>query len=172
MHNLIYGECRDRIKRFEGVREWLYYDDRHKLTGGVGHNFTDNGIPGKMVKKWGSDWVFREMSVGRIEELFTYDLEIAFKDLCDIFNFDVFEEFPFNVQAVLMDMCFNMGKKSFLSFTKMRHYLFNNLINEAAKEIRNSKYWRDCEATRLILLSHNIKNVYGRAEENAKFMES
>ena len=157
MHNLIYGECRNRTKKFEGVRPWLYYDSKHKITGGVGHNFTDNGIPEKMVKKYGVNWVFREMNIAKIEELFTYDLEIAFKDLCDIFNFDVFEEFPFNVQAVLMDMCFNMGKKTFMSFTKMRYCLFHGLIKEAAWEIRNSKYWND---------------LFARAEENAKFMES
>lgn len=57
--------------------------------------------------------------------------------------FPKFDEMPANAQAVIMDMIFNLGMRGFGLFLKAILALKEGRWNDAADELRNSKWWRD-----------------------------
>ena len=52
MQDLVYGVGRNRQKRFEALRTRVYWDNKENLTGGFGHNFTANGFPFDIRKRY------------------------------------------------------------------------------------------------------------------------
>src|SRR3990167_6592863 len=93
----------DRLKEqiilHEGIRLKPYNDTKGKLTIGVGHNLTDNGIPFEISEK-----------------LLEGDLIIAVLDLKRALPW--FEKLDEIRQRVLIDMCFNLGINGLLKFVK------------------------------------------------------
>ena len=84
-------------KEFEGYSETLYKCPADKWTIGWGRNIQDRGI-----------------SLDEAELMFRNDISHAIRDLMSVFpNFHHMER---NVRIVLVDMMFNMGLPSFLTF--------------------------------------------------------
>jgi len=176
-------ELRDRFKKFEGLRCKLYYDENGDLTGGVGHNFTANGIPPRIMNKYpNANWVFREIPLQICEELLDIDIENTFYDLSKIFDleklgcknkFCLYNEidiqtalFPREIIYVLVDMMFNMGMNRLLGFKNMIAAVDKNDWQEMALEIVDSDYWRKGEKKRMELEAKGIEGAYNRAQEN------
>ncbi len=107
------------IQSHEGIKLYPYKDTVGKLTIGVGHNLTDNGISKNIA-----------------ELLLKEDIAIAQNDLKDIF--DNFSDIPLNVQYALIDMMFNMGKPRFLGFKKMISAIKQGDFEEASKQAKDS----------------------------------
>jgi len=129
---------RDLITKHEGVVLHPYIDSVGKETIGVGHNLTDNGI-----------------SLSTAMFILDEDIATAKNDLYDIF--EDFDELPEDVQAVMIDMMFNLGYSRFSKFKRMIAAVKIKDFKVAAKEAKDSKW---------------CKQVKSRCEENCGILEN
>ncbi len=105
----------------EGLKLKPYRDTVGKLTIGVGRNLDDMGITEDEA------YYMLENDIKRCKE-----------ELRSIFvNFDDYEP---HIQAVLIDMIFNLGKTKFLTFKNFIKAIKENKIKTAAYEMMNSKW--------------------------------
>jgi len=116
------------ISGFEGIRFSPYYDSLGNLTVGIGH---------KLVK---GDAIKERYSPDEITQFFKQDLETAVNGAKKIWmNYD---KLPHNIQLVLLDLVFNMGIKGVSKFTKMNKAISLLDYQTAAKELRDSLYFK------------------------------
>jgi lysozyme len=129
------AELRAQLARDEGRRNRPYTDSVGKLTIGIGHNLTDNGLSDAAV-----DFVFDE------------DLAIVFVELDQYLPW--WREMDEPRQAVLTNMCFNMGIKVLLTFEHTLAAMQRGDYQAAADEMANSKWAEQVgpRATRLITM--------------------
>jgi len=114
-------EIIELLKLHEGYREKPYLDTMDKLTIGIGHNLTDNGL-----------------SETLIHLLVREDIEIARDDLDEIYPDWV--GLSRSRQLVLIDMAFNLGKPRYLTFKRFWKALKAGDYDLAAKEMLDSKW--------------------------------
>lgn len=110
-------------KRFEGLRLFPYKCPAGKLTIGYGHNIEDNGITEEIAVK-----------------LLDADLQIAEREVRT--KFPTYYKLNEARQFVLVDMCFNMGIAKLLTFKKMLSALAKGEYPTAAREMQDSKWYR------------------------------
>ena len=127
------------IQNNEGLSLKPYLCTAGKTTIGYGRNLDSVGI-----------------SEDEANVLLLNDIERCFNELTEIFGMD-FYDMEHNVQVVLTDMIFNLGKTSFLGFRKMINAVRNNDYDLAAIEILDSEYAK--------------KDVPNRARRNAVLMQ-
>lgn len=108
------------IKNNEGLRLKLYKDTVNKWTVGYGRNIEDNGI-----SKEEADFMFDNDFARCQKELSIYSWYI---------------NQPENVQAALMNMCFNLGISRLLGFRKMIASLNAKDYTTASIEALDSKW--------------------------------
>jgi lysozyme len=130
----------DRIRAMlvqdEGRMTRLYLDTAcpRKITGGVGHNFTANPVPGIPAQ------VGFALTDDQIDRLFEHDLQLAISA--------VYHRIPFAVDLaparfdVLAMMAFNLGIGGLLEFRKMRAALETGDYAEAARQMLASDWAR------------------------------
>lgn len=104
----------------EGYENKPYTDTVGKITIGIGYNLTDRGLD--------DDWIVSQ---------FTKDLNYFYSQLLPYDWFNVLNE---DRQVALIDMCFNLGVKTFLSFTQMIAALEVHDYTKAANDMRQSKW--------------------------------
>lgn len=128
----------DLIIKHEGKKLYPYRDSVGKLTIGVGHNLDDNGLSNRVV-----------------EMILKEDINSAIEELDDIF--DNWDELPEIVQAVMIDMMFNLGYNRFIKFKKMIAAIKNHDYKKAAEEAKDSKWCKQvksrCEENYALLMS-------------------
>ena len=129
---------KDLIIKHEAIVLHPYIDSVGKETIGVGHNLTDNGI-----------------STDAAMFILDEDIATAKQDLLKIF--EDFMELPEDVQAVMIDMMFNLGYSRFSKFKRMIAAVKIRDFKTAAKEAKDSKWCRQ---------------VGRRCDENCKILES
>jgi len=129
---------KDLIIKHEAIVLHPYIDSVGKETIGVGHNLTDNGI-----------------STDAAMFILDEDIATAKQDLLKIF--EDFMELPKDVQAVMIDMMFNLGYSRFSKFKRMIAAIKIRDFKTAAKEAKDSKWCRQ---------------VGRRCDENCKILES
>ena len=105
----------------EGIVLHPYKCTRGFLTIGVGRNIEQNGI-----------------SSAEAELLLANDMDNVFSDLDR--NISFWQTLPYNVRLVLCDMCFNLGIKKLLKFTRMLEAMEDRDFELAAEELLDSKY--------------------------------
>jgi lysozyme len=110
-------------KRFEGLRLFPYKCPAGKLTIGYGHNIEDNGITEEIAVK-----------------LLDNDLMAAEREVRA--KFSSFNKLNEARQFVLVDLCFNIGINRFLTFKKMLAALAKGEYHTAARELQDSKWYR------------------------------
>jgi len=126
-----------RIKKHEGLILRYYRDSLGIPTIGYGHNLT-KGLPKELL-----------------EVLFQLDLKEAYEDF--IFRLpDKYKQHLNNAQkGVIIELIFNMGLSSLLSFKKMLSALQNGDFETAGAELLNSRYHKQvgsrCETLANIL---------------------
>lgn len=120
----------------EGLRLKPYRDTVGKLTIGVGRNLDDVGITEEEALY-----------------LLKNDIRRTIKFLSAVLPF--WDRLSETRKIVLIDMCFNLGAKKFMSFKKMRKALEEGDYRLAAKEMLDSKWARQ---------------VKGRAQTLARMM--
>jgi len=115
-------DLKDWIKACEGFRAYPYLDTVGvgKVTIGFGRNIDDNGI-----------------SVKEAEFMLDNDIARCKEELA---HYDWYNFSPENVQAALMNMCFNLGLPKLLGFKKMISAIENQDYKTAAIEALNSRW--------------------------------
>ncbi len=130
----------ERIKQHEGFRGELYLDQNNQITGGYGHNFSCI-MPRKLA-----------------ELILQYDFEIARHELDQCISLPALTRLPYAKYYVLVEMMFQLGAPRFQTFVKMIDAIEKGDCKEAAKEMRDSVWWRE--------------QTQNRAEALARIMES
>jgi len=115
----------DMLILHEGKRHHVYKCSEGYETIGCGRNISESGLG---------------LSDGEIDFLLRNDLMRVQSELAA--NVPCYEKLSEPRQAVLMDMCFNLGISRFLQFQKMLTALEMEEYAEAAKEMLDSKWAR------------------------------
>ena len=124
----------DDLIRDEGVVYHTYRDSLNKPTFGVGH----------LVKK--GDPEYRKpnktpVSHKRVWSVFMEDLQKHIEEAESLYG-NSWDTFPGEVQEILINMTFNMGKSRLMKFKKMNAALKEHDWQEAAKEGRDSRWYK------------------------------
>ena len=115
-------DIKDLIRKHEGLVLKPYFCTSGKLTIGYGRNLEDLGI-----------------SIQEAELMLQTDIARCFVDLQRVFP-DLLS-FPQELQAVLVDMMFNLGLPRFLGFQKFIAAIRERDYNKAAEEMKNSHWY-------------------------------
>lgn len=116
-------KIKELIIKHEGLEFKPYMCTAGKLTIGVGRNIEDVGI-------------------SEDEAMFMLDNDIraCTKDMINLFH--DWYQLPGNRQSVLINMRFNLGPNRFRKFKKMITAVNGKKFNQAANEMRDSRWYR------------------------------
>lgn len=114
-------EFKAHLIEFEGIRLKPYYCSKGKLSLGIGRNLDDMGITLEEAH------MLLDNDINNVEE------EVVRK----IKDFDLL---PDRAKLVLLDMAFNMGVPTLLSFKKMLRAISLNDWDESARQLLSSRY--------------------------------
>jgi lysozyme len=140
----------EQLKIDEGVVYEIYEDHLGYATFGVGHlvleSDPEHGEP-----------VGTPVSEERVRECFEKDLQIAI-DECAVLYKEAWEGFPGEVQEILVNMLFNLGRPRLSKFKNFNAKLVAGDYAEAAPEGRDSIWYRQVgnRAERLMTRLENI----------------
>ena len=146
------NEVKQRIKAHEGYRLEPYHCTEGFLTGGWGHKILD----GEEVPTSEEGW----------SELFDKDFEKALNGANSLIEehlentgWSNLEDSKKNiVQGILIEMCFQLGQAGVGKFKKMFEALSDCAFQEAAAQMRDSK-WRQQTPERCLELSTIIQTI-------------
>jgi lysozyme len=141
-----------QLKIDEGVEYEVYADHLGLHTFGVGHLITEHD------EEWGAPFG-TEVSEERVWECFERDLDTAISECKALYGDYTFEsQFPGEVQEVLVNMMFNMGRTRLSKFKKMNQHLASGDWAQAAVEGRDSRWHKQVpnRAERLMVRLENV----------------
>ena len=141
----------EQLKIDEGVKYEIYKDHLGYETFGIGHLVVE-GDP-----EWGQA-VGTPVSEDRVKRCFEIDVQTAVMECYALYNESYFEDFPDEVQEILVNMMFNMGRPRLSQFKKMNAALKKDDFKEAAKEGRDSRWYRQV-TNRAERLMSRLENV-------------
>jgi len=126
-------ELREELKEDEGVKYEVYLDHLDLPTCGIGHLITESDPEHGLE-------VGTEISEERVNELFDQDIEVTIDECRKLYyNFD---ELPKEVQHIIANMMFNMGRPRLSRFHKMKRAVENSEWKEAANQMIDSKWYK------------------------------
>jgi len=125
------------LKAHEGVRLKPYVDTVGKTTIGVGRNLTDNGI-----------------TAAEADAMLAYDISVARTALAS--GFRAFQALDDVRQAVLTDMCFNMGWPRLSAFKNTLSLIEHARYNDAAAAMLDS-LWAKQVGNRAVQLAQMMR---------------
>ena len=134
----------DGIANDEGVRYVLYICSEGHLTGGIGH----------LITEWDKDYYGKPVGTRipheQVNEWFERDIEVSIKDCKDIFN--NFDNLPEDIQHVLINMSFQLGKPRLSKFKKMIAAVHEEDYFEMSNQMEDSLWFKQTQnrAQRLI----------------------
>jgi len=145
----------ERIKSHEGYRTQPYKDTVGKWTVGYGRNLEDNPLDTSEVLELFNATKFTDDGAAErlFDTLLNSDIEKHAEELQD--RLAIFPMCSTNEQTVLIDMAFNLGVPTLLTFKGMLHALDNEDQVQAAAELLDSQY---------------AEQVKTRAVDNAKLL--
>ena len=113
-------QLREELKIDEGVKYEVYLDHLGLPTCGIGHLIKntdpEHGLP-----------VGAEIPEERVNELFEEDLKVTVDECKLIYN--DFDDLPEEVQHIIANMMFNMGRPRLSRFHKMKQAVDNLNVN-------------------------------------------
>ena len=140
----------EQLKIDEGVVYEIYLDHLGLPTFGVGHlvieGDPEHGEP-----------VGTPVSEERVAEVFERDLDTAISECVALYG-DQFNEWPGEVQEVLVNMMFNMGRTRLGGFKNFRAALEDGDWARAATEGRDSRWYKQV-TNRAERLMERLENV-------------
>jgi len=141
----------EQLKIDEGVVYEIYLDHLGYKTFGVGHLVLESD------PEHGYD-VGEPVSVERVIECFNSDLDVAVSECVALYKADVWEGFPGEVQEILVNMMFNLGRPRLSKFKMMNRALEYGDWKEAAVQGRDSLWYRQVgkRAERLMTRLENM----------------
>jgi len=141
----------DQLKIDEGVVYEIYLDHLGYKTFGVGHLVLESD------PEHGYD-VGEPVSVERVKECFDRDLDLAISECVALYGMSEWDSFPGEVQEILVNMMFNMGRTRLSKFKKMNAHLLCEEWASAAIEGRDSLWYRQV-TNRAERLMSRLENV-------------
>lgn len=141
----------EQLKIDEGVVYEVYKDHLGYPTFGVGHLIIE-GDP-----EFGKE-VGTPVDEERVREVFDRDLDLAIGECNALYGERCFGDFPDEVQQILVNMMFNMGRTRLSKFKKMNEALVKGDWKTAAVEGRDSR-WHKQVSNRAERLMVRLENV-------------
>jgi GH24 family phage-related lysozyme (muramidase) len=141
----------EQLKIDEGVEYVIYNDHLGYPTFGVGHlvleNDPEHGEP-----------VGTPISEERVKECFEADLDLAIGECDALYGRGTFNDLPDEVQQILVNMMFNMGRTRLSKFKKFNAAIQEGDWKTAAVEGRDSLWYRQVtnRAERLMTRMENV----------------
>ena len=124
---------KEEIKADEGYKNEIYLDHLSLPTLGVGH----------LIKETDPEFgleVGTQIDDERVNELFEQDLNITL-DECTLL-YDDFYVLPEEVQLIIANMMFNLGRPRLSRFHKMKKAIDDRDWQEASNQMKDSKWYR------------------------------
>ena len=133
----------------EGIVHEVYLDHLGYATFGIGHLITDKD------PEQGCD-VGTPVSEERVTQAFQADLDIAIGE-CKVL-YDLWETYPGEVQEILVNMMFNLGRPRLSGFKNFKKAVDSGDWKTAGIEGRDSKWYRQVgnRAERLMVRMENV----------------
>ena len=141
----------EQLKIDEGVVNEIYKDHLGYPTFGVGHLVLESD------PEHGQE-VGTPVSEERVKECFERDLDIAIGECELLYEDGVFGNLPDEVQQILVNMMFNMGRTRLSKFKKMHAAILEGDWKTAAVEGRDSRWHKQVtnRAERLMVRLENV----------------
>ena len=141
----------EQLKIDEGVVYGIYNDHLGYPTFGVGHLIVEDD------EEYGRP-VGTAVTEERVRACFARDLDIAERECYTLYGEGVFRLWPDEVQQVLVNMMFNMGRPRLSKFKKMNEAIAQKDWKRAAVEGRDSQWYRQVtqRAERLMTRMENV----------------
>ena len=142
-------KLREEIKYDEGSVNEIYLDHLGLATFGIGH----------LVTEWDEEYgweVGTPVSEDRCNEVFDSDIQVVLSD-CEHLYPD-FNDLPEEVQRIIANMMFNMGRPRLSKFKGMKAGVDARDWNKAADEMVDSRWYRQVtnRAERLVERMRNV----------------
>lgn len=141
----------NQLKYDEGVVFSIYNDHLGHPTFGVGHlvrrDDPEFGLPVGTV-----------VSEDRVWQSFEGDIEISISECKKLYGEHKFNSFPDEVQEILVNMMFNLGRSRLSQFVRMNAALNTRNWKDAAREGRDSR-WYDQVTNRTERLMSRLEKV-------------
>jgi len=144
----------EQLKIDEGVKYEIYLDHLGLPTFGIGHLILDSDEEEGME-------VGTPISEERVKLCFENDLDYAITE-CEIL-YKNWHFLPDEVQQILVNMMFNMGRPRLTKFKKFNAAISRRDWQEASKEGRDSRWYRQV-TNRAERLMKRLENVEGVSE--------
>ena len=126
-------QLRLEIEADEGVKYEIYLDHLGLPTCGIGHLVVEGD------EEYGQE-VGTPVSEERVSELFEQDVQVTL-DECERL-YSGFSELPEEVQHILANMMFNMGRPRLSGFKKFNAAIEAGEWQEASEEMIDSRWYR------------------------------
>ena len=142
-------KLREEIKYDEGSVNEIYLDHLGLATIGIGH----------IVTEWDEEYgweVGTPVSEDRCNEVFDSDIQIVLSDCQHLYP--DFNDLPEEVQRIIANMMFNMGRPRLSKFKGMKAGVDARDWNKAADEMVDSRWYRQVtnRAERLVERMRNV----------------
>ena len=142
-------KLREEIKYDEGSVNEIYLDHLGLATFGIGH----------LVTEWDEEYgweVGTPVSEDRCNEVFDSDIQIVLSDCQHLYP--DFNDLPEEVQRIIANMMFNMGRPRLSKFKGMKRGVDAKDWNAAADEMVDSRWYRQVtnRAERLVERMRNV----------------
>ena len=144
-------KLREQLKIDEGCVYEIYNDHLGYPTFGIGHlvreSDPENGSP-----------LGTEISEDRVNEAFDADIEIVLSDCSTLYP--DFEDLPEEVQQIVANMMFNLGRPRLSKFVGMKRGVDAKDWDSAADEMVDSRWYRQvgARAERLVNRMREIES--------------
>ena len=125
----------EQLKIDEGVVNEIYLDHLGYPTFGVGHLILESD------EEFGRE-VGTPVTEERVRSCFERDLDIAIGECELLYEDGVFGDLPDEVQQILVNMMFNMGRTRLSKFKKMHAAILESDWKTAAVEGRDSRWYK------------------------------
>ena len=141
----------NQLKEDEGVRYDIYLDHLGLATFGVGHLITESD------EEFGRP-VGTAITEERVRECFERDLDTSISECGTLYGEGTFGDLPDEVQQILVNMMFNMGRTRLSKFKKMHAGIVEGDWKTAAVEGRDSR-WHKQVTNRAERLMERLEQV-------------
>jgi lysozyme len=147
-------ELRKQLEIDEGVRYVIYLDHLGLPTFGIGHLVTKNDSESGQA-------VGATVSKERVAECFDMDVQSVINDCNKLYN--NFENLPEEVQQIIANMMFNLGRTRLSKFKGMKRGVDSMNWNQAADEMVDSRWYRQVtnRAQRLVSRMRKVGEKIG-----------
>ena len=126
-------KLREELKVDEGVKYEIYLDHLGLPTFGIGHLVLDSDM------EHGQE-VGTPVSEDRVIEAFASDVDVVLKDCVTLYP--DFETLPEEVQLIIANMMFNMGRPRLSKFKGMKRGVDARDWHQAAMEMVDSNWYK------------------------------